>query len=94
MAKKKKEATEEVVEKVDNVTKVDLKKTEDDNVIKVDLSNPPKPKEDEKTTEDVIDDSRVVELVEDAAATQKQEEIQPETETQETSVVEEITNEV
>ena len=52
MAKKKKETTEEVVEKVDNVTKVDLKKTEDDNVIKVDLSNPPKPKEDEKTTQE------------------------------------------
>jgi hypothetical protein len=94
MAKKKKEATEEVVEKVDNVTKVDLKKTEDDNVIKVDLSNPPKPKEDEKTTEDVTDDSGVVELVEDTATTQEQEEVQSETETQENPVVEEITNEV
>ena len=36
MAKKKKETTEEVVEKVDNITKVDLKKTKDDNVVKVD----------------------------------------------------------
>ena len=36
MAKKKKETTEEVVEKVDNVTKVDLKNTEANNVVKVD----------------------------------------------------------
>ena len=37
MAKKKEvDTTEEVVEKVDNITKVDLKKTEDDNVVKVD----------------------------------------------------------
>jgi len=94
MAKKKKEATEEVVEKVDNVTKVDLKKTEDDNITKVDLSNPPKPKEDEKTTEDVTDDSGVVELVEDTVTTQEQEEVQSEVETQEAPVVEEITGEV
>ena len=93
MAKKKKEATEEVVEKVDNVTKVDLKKTEDDNVIKVDLSKPLTPKEDEKTTEDVTDNGGVVELVEDTDATQEQEKVQSETETQETPVVEEITEE-
>jgi len=93
MAKKKKETTEEVVEKVDNVTKVDLKKTEDDNVVKVDLSKPIKPKENEEIKEDVTDDGGVVELVEDTDATQEQEEVQPETETQETPVVEEITDE-
>ena len=94
MAKKKKETTEEVVEKVDNVTKVDLKKTEDDNVTKVDLSKPPTPKENEEIKEDSVDDGGVVELVEDAATTQEQKEIQSETETQESPVVEDITNEV
>jgi hypothetical protein len=96
MAKKKKETTEEVVEKVDNVTKVDLKKTEDSNITKVDLSK--KPEEVNETKEEVvennIDDGGVVELVEDANASEKQEEIQPEAETQESSVVEEITDEV
>ncbi|MDB4348944.1 hypothetical protein OAA64_01320 [bacterium] len=94
MAKKKKETTEEVVEKVDNVTKVDLKKTENDNVTKVDLSKPPAPKDDEEIKEDVVDDGGVVELAEDTDTAQEQEEVQPETETQETPAVEEITEEV
>ena len=94
MAKKKKETAEEVVEKVDNVTKVDLKKTEDNNVIKVDLSKPPTPKENEEIKEDVTDDGGVVELTETTDSTQEQKEVQPETETQETPVVEEITEEV
>jgi len=100
MAKKK---TEEVVEKAteDNVTKVDLKKqtNEDDNIIKVNLDKPITPKTEEKneTTEEVTkdnaDDNRVVELVEDADTTEKQKEVQPEAETQETPVLEEITEE-
>ena len=94
MAKKKKETTEEVVEKVDNVTKVDLKKTEDDDVIKVDLNKPPTPKENEEIKEDVTDDGGVVELTETTDSTQEQEEVQPEVETQEAPVVEEITEEV
>jgi len=96
MAKKKKEEVTEKVakEKVDNVTKVNLKKTEEDNVVKVDLNNPPKPKEDEKTTENATNDSGVVELVEDTATPQEQKEVQSEVETQETPVVEEITEEV
>ena len=94
MAKKKKE---KVVEKAaeDNVVKVDLSKKEikeDDNVIKVDLSKPPTPKEDE-TKKDNANDSGVVELVEDANTTEKQEEVQPKAETQETPVLEEITEE-
>ena len=93
MAKKKKETTEEVVEKVDNVTKVDLKNTEDNNVVKVDLSKPPTPKENEEIKEDVVDDGRVVELTETTDSTQEQEEVQPETETQETPVLEEVTEE-
>ena len=99
MAKKKKE---EVVEKAaeDNVVKVDLSKKEikeDDNVIKVDLSKPPTPKEDEVTEEvkeDNADDSGVVELVKDADTTEKQEEVQPEAETQEGQpALEEVTEE-
>jgi len=101
MAKKK---TEEVVEKAteDNVTKVDLKKqtNKDDNIIKVDLSKPLTPKEEEKneTTEEIkqdnADDSGVVELVEDADTTEKQEEVQPEAETQEEQpALEEVTEE-
>ncbi len=92
MAKKK---TEEVVEKAteDNITKVDLKQTkQDDDVIKVNLDKPPTPKENE-VKEDNADDSGVVELVEDADTTEKQEEVQPEAETQETPVLEEITEE-
>jgi hypothetical protein len=96
MAKKK---TEEVVEKAteDNVTKVDLKQTkQDDDVIKVNLDKPPIPKEDEvkeEIKEDNADNSGVVELVEDADTTEKQEEVQPEAETQETPVLEEVTEE-
>ncbi len=92
MAKKK---TEEVVEKAteDNVTKVDLKQTKkDDELIKVNLDKPPTPKEDE-VKEDNADDSGVVELVKDADTTEKQEEVQPEAEAQETPVLEEITEE-
>jgi len=99
MAKKKKEkAVEKAAE--DNVVKVDLSKKqtkEDDNVIKVDLSKPPTPKEDEVTEEakkDNADDSRVVELVEDADTTEKQEEVQPKAETQEEQpALEEVTEE-
>ncbi len=96
MAKKK---TKEVVEKAteDNVVKVDLKQTnEDGNIVKVDLNKPPIPKEDEvkeEVTKDNADDNRVVELVEDADTTEKQEEVQPEAETQETPVLEEVTEE-
>ena len=93
MAKMKKETTEEVVEKVDNVTKVDLMNTEDNNVVKVDLSKPPTPKENEEIKEDVVDDGGVVELVEDTDTSEKQEEVQPEAETQETPTLEEITEE-
>ena len=84
----------------ENVVKVDESKFEsadDDNVIKVDLGKPLTPKENEETkkevVEDVADDGGVVELVEDTDTTQEQEEVQSETKTQETPVVEEITDE-
>jgi len=95
MAKKKKEeVTEEVAqEKLDNVTKVNLKKTVDDNVTKVDLSKKPENETKEEVVEDVANDAGVVELVEDAATTPEQKEVQPEVEAQEQPIVEEITEE-
>ena len=95
MAKnKKEEVTEEVTqEKVDNVTKVDLRKTEDSNITKVDLSKKPENETKEEVVENNTDDGGVVELVEDANTTQEQEEIQSETETQESPIVEEIIDE-
>ena len=97
------EKLEEVVEETtqvnqqdpgdENVVAVDESKFEsagDNDVIKVDLSKPPTPKQDE-TKEDNADDSGVVASTEDAEPTQEQEEIQPEAETQEAPVLEEIT---
>jgi len=105
MAKKKKEeTTEQVVEqpKVDDkVEKIQIKKkptpkkfAQDDEPIKVDLSKPPKPEENE-TKENSDDKAGVIEDVksEDPGTTQEQEEIQPKEETQETPVLEEVTDE-
>jgi len=88
------EKNENVVEETtqDNVTKVDIKNTqEDDNVIKVNLDKPIKPEENE-TKEDNADDSGVAAELKNAEPTQEQKEIQPEAEAQEeTAVLEEIT---
>ena len=64
----------------------------DDSVMKVDLSKPPTPVEDEVKKSDA-DNSGVVASAEDANATQEQEEVQPEAQTQEDSALEEITGE-
>tara|TARA_B110000858_G_scaffold158374_1_gene181500 strand:- start:1053 stop:2222 length:1170 start_codon:yes stop_codon:yes gene_type:complete len=64
----------------------------DDSVMKVDLSKPPTPVENEVEESDA-DDSGVVASVEDAEPTQEQEEVQPEAQTQEDSALEEITGE-
>ena len=102
MAKKKKEKVAEEAPKVNepkgDVTKVQEKMKMKPEVIgetitKVNLDKPPTPKENEEIKEDTINDGGVVELVEDTSTPQKQEEVQPEVETQETPVVEEITNE-
>jgi len=81
----------------ENVVKVDESKFEsanDDNVIKVDLNKPPTPKEEKnEIKKDNADDSGVVAKSQDAEPTQEQEEVQPENETQETPVLEEITEE-
>ena len=93
---------EEVVEKTPNEPKGDVTKVKasmkkpgevvEQTITKVDLSNPPKPKEDEVKESDA-DNSGVVASTEDANATQEQEEVQPEAQTQETTVLEEITEE-
>ena len=79
------ETTQQTTEKVEETKKPNI--NEDGDYV-VDLS---KPIENE-TKEDNADDSGVVELVENTESTEKQEEIQPEAETQEQeSVLEEIT---
>ena len=104
MAKKaKKEVVEETTQKVnqgdpgdENVVKVDESKFEsagDDSVIKIDLSKPPTPKEEKnEVKEDNTDDSGVVAESENAEPEEKQEEVQPESETQEAPVLEEVTD--
>ena len=84
MAKEKKvEATEEVVQEVvDNVTKVDLKKTEDNNVTKVDLSKSPT----EEAVEEVVEEVVEVDQLEAEVETPMVEEI--------TNEVEELTEQV
>jgi len=92
---------------VDNtVDKIKIKKPKtkkfapDNEVVKVDLSKPPEPvKENEEPKENTevegssTNDSGVVAEPKNADTTQKQEEVQPEAETQETPVLEEITEE-
>ena len=80
----------------ENVVKVDESKFEsagDDSVIKVDLSKPPKPEEENETKENNADDSGVVTEPENADATQEQEKVQPESEAQETPILEEVSEE-
>ena len=100
MAEKLEEVVEETTQEInqgdpgdENVVQVDESKFEsagDDNVIKVDLSKPPTPKEDE-VKENNPDDQGVVAVADNADAPQEQEEVQPETETQEAPALEEIT---
>tara|TARA_R100001509_G_scaffold42416_3_gene22869 strand:- start:1534 stop:2670 length:1137 start_codon:yes stop_codon:yes gene_type:complete len=78
----------------DKVEKIKIKKKpkkfeKTPNVIKVDMS---KPKENE-TKEDNTNNDGVVTELKNAEPVQKQEEVQPETKTQEAPVLEEITNE-
>ena len=80
-----------------NVTKVKAKmkkptKVVEDTITKVDLSKPTKPEENE-VKEDNTNNEGVAAESQDANAPQEQEKIQPETETQETPVLEEITKE-
>jgi len=81
-----------------NVTKVKAKMQQDaidldkETITKVDLSKPPKPKENE-VKEDNTNNEGVAPKSEDANTSKEQEEVQPEAEAQETPVLEEITDE-
>jgi len=77
------------VTKVKETMKMKPKVTEE-TITKVDLNKPPTPKEDEVKESDA-DNGGVVTSAENANTTQKQEEVQPEVQAQETSVLEEIT---
>ena len=81
------ETTQQATEQVDTSK---FKSADDPNIIKVDLTKPPTPKENE-TKEDNANDSGVVAESKDAEPTEKQEEVQPKSETQETPVLEEVT---
>ena len=85
---------EEKVENVtEEVTKVSMsKKTTEDSITKVNLDKPIEPKKDEVKENNPVDEGVVTEL-DNAESTEKQEEVQPEAETQETPVLEEVTEE-
>ena len=83
------ETTQETTEQVEETK---FNSADDDDVIKVDLSKPPKPVEDE-VKEDNTNDEGVAPKSEDADTPKEQEEVQPEAEAQEESVLEEITEE-
>ena len=95
------ETTQETTEKVEETPQIDESKFEsagDDSVIKVDLSKPPvipeeneEPKETTEVEANSTNDSGVVAESENTKPAQKQEEVQPEAEAQETPVLEEIT---
>jgi len=82
------ETTQETTEQVD---KSKFESADDDSIVKVDLSKPLTPKEENETKEDNTNDEGVVAESKDAEPVQEQEEVQPEAETQETPVLEEIT---
>ena len=88
------EAVEETVETVDETK---FESAGDDSVLKIDLSKPPKPEEDEpkqEIKEDNPNDEGVVRVDENANATQEQEEVPEKTEAQEEQpVLEEVTEE-
>jgi hypothetical protein len=84
------ETTQETVETVDESK---FESAGDNSVIKVDLSKKPENETKEEVVENNVDDGGVVELVEDANASEKQEEVQPEAEVQEAPTLEEVTEE-
>ncbi len=84
------ETTQETVETVDESK---FESAGDDSVTKVDLSKKPENETKEEVIENNTDDGGVVELVEDTDASEKQKEVQPEAEAQETPTLEEVTEE-
>ena len=86
------------VEETPQVDESKFQSAGDDSVMKIDLSNLPKPEENETTeTEEVAEDNTdnegVVGVDADTTTEEKQEKVQPEAETQEISVLEEVTEE-
>tara|TARA_R100000458_G_scaffold6147_1_gene4949 strand:+ start:690 stop:1886 length:1197 start_codon:yes stop_codon:yes gene_type:complete len=98
MEEKEEKVVEETTQEtnVEETPQVDESKFDsagDDSVAKVDLSKPPKPKEKNEVKKDNTDDKGVDAKSENAEPVQEQEEVQSETEAQETPVLEEITEE-
>ena len=88
------ETTQETTNQVDETPQIDESKFEsagDDSIIKIDLSKPPTKPEENEVKEDNTNDEGVVAESNDADTSQEQEEVQPEAETQEAPVLEEIT---
>ena len=88
------------VEETQQVEESKFQSADDDSVIKVDLTKPPVTEEDEKpeqqaeeTPTSETDDSGVAGGNESTPTAEKQEEVQPEAEAQESPVLEEITDE-
>jgi len=94
MEEENEKVTEEVTQgqTVETVDESKFESAGDDSIMKVYLSKPPIPKEDE-IKENNADNSGVAASTEDADTPQEQEEVQPEAQAQETTVLEEITEE-
>ena len=98
MAKKKEEVVEKTtqptVEKVvETVDETKFDSAGNEGVIKIDLDKPPTPKQNEIKENNPVNEGVVTEL-DNAESTEKQEEVQPEEQTQEeTPVLEEVTEE-
>jgi len=84
------QAEQTPVEETPQIDESKFESAGDDSVVKVDLSKPITPEENE-TKEDNTNDEGVVAKSEDTEPAQEQEEVQPETEAQEETVLEEIT---
>jgi len=69
-----------------------IKSNPEGDVAKVDLKKPEEPKQDEVKKDNPVDEGVVTEL-DNADTTEKQEEVQPEAETQEAPAIEEVTEE-
>ena len=84
------QAEQTPVEETPQIDESKFESAGDDSVVKVDLSKPITPEENE-TKEDNTNDEGVVAESEDTEPAQEQEEVEPETEAQEETVLEEIT---
>jgi len=80
---------------VEQTTKVNVSKKQEETVTQVNIDKPIEPENEtkEEVKEDNLDNKGVVGVDENADATKEQEEVQPEAETQEAPVLEEITEE-